>query len=88
MFDRICAAIISVAGLLIQVCGCVAAAIGACALFGVPFTPTAICIAAVVSGAVWFVGMPVILWQILPKRMLVPQAAAPGDTSQDGNTEV
>jgi hypothetical protein len=84
MFDRICAAIISVAGLLIQVCGCVAAAIGACALFGVPFTPTAICIAAVVTGAIWFVGMPVILWQILPRRMLLPPTGDGADKSKAG----
>ncbi|KWU23387.1 hypothetical protein [Burkholderia cenocepacia] len=74
MLDRICAAIVSAAALLIQVCGCVAAAIGACALFGVPFTPVAICVAAVVSGVLWFVGMPVLLWQLVPRKVLMPHA--------------
>lgn len=78
MLDRICAVIVSIAGTLIQVCGCVAAGIGACALFNVPFTPLAVCLASVLAAVGWFVLMPLALWKLVPRRYVLPETATSG----------
>lgn len=75
MLDRVCAVIVSIAGMLIQVCGCVAAGIGACALFDM-VTPLAVCLASVIAAVGWFVLMPLALWKLLPRQYLLPHAAA------------
>lgn len=86
MLDRICAVIVSLAGMLIQVCGCVAAGIGTCALFDVRFTPMAVCLASVLAAVGWFVLMPLALWKLLPRQYLLPDATKSRDAqpARDG----
>lgn len=87
MLDRICAVIVSIAGMLIQVCGCVAAGIGACALLNM-LTPLAVCLASVIAAVGWFVLMPLALWKLLPRQYLLPDASSSAhpQPATDGST--